>query len=363
MISWAPPSNPDRLPASSKSAITDDPVDEYWVISSMYMVKFDEPSPIVPLSINMTRLYHSTDELAPEKSYVKTSHWFATVDVAVTSAVAVVFGQPTASSNFIIKFSPTLGDQTLTLSLASESNLNLSVTVNLWPPQVWPEFLTSFNTLSDELPLVSGLSMISWAPPSNPDRLPASSKLEIKVPAVTVELPGTNFSISSKWNSKPLAPNVPPGPSLGFPASMKNTSRENDPEPSHEAPGLGHACAVTVEKSNVTVFHPFLLNDSDNSIYSESGFPSSFIINLCSLSSGEYILTEYLLLDPETISMGLSKVISAVSHHSPLVVTFPVLFEELSGSVESSNWKPPFASNFSSLSKLIGNPIGFDFQK
>ena len=97
-----------------------------------------------------------------------------------------------------MKFRPTLGDQTLTLSLLSESNLNLSVTVYLCPPQVWPEFFTSFNTMSDELPFVSGFDMTSCSPPSNPDIVPASSKLDIKDPAVTVELPGTNCSISSR---------------------------------------------------------------------------------------------------------------------------------------------------------------------
>ena len=66
MISWSPPSKPDKLPASSKSAITEEFEDEYWVISSIYIVKLDEPSPIVPLSINITRLYHSTDVSSPE---------------------------------------------------------------------------------------------------------------------------------------------------------------------------------------------------------------------------------------------------------------------------------------------------------
>ena len=248
----------------------------------MYMVKFDEPSPIVPLSINITRLYHSTDELAPEKSYVKTSHWFATVDVAVTSAVAVVFGQPTASSNFIIKFSPTLGDHTLTLSLPSESNLNLSVTVNLWPPQVWPEFLTSFSTLSDEFPLVSGLSMISCAPPSNPDRLPASSKLEIKVPGVTVELPDINNSISSKWYV----------PVSCFPPSMKKTNFLKSAVPSQAPPGFGHAWAVTVEKSKIKVFQPFDEKFCFNSMYSLSSLCSNFIMSSWVSAVGLYIFTE-----------------------------------------------------------------------
>ena len=91
-----------------------------------------------------------------------------------------------------MKFRPALGDQTLTLSLLSESNLNLSVTVNLCPPQVWPEFFTSFNTLSDELPLVSGFEMISWSPPSKPDKLPASSKS-----AITEEFEDEYWVISS----------------------------------------------------------------------------------------------------------------------------------------------------------------------
>ena len=123
MISWSPPSKPDKLPASSKSDITDEEVEEYWVISSIYIVKFEEPSPMVPLSINITRFTHwaaeGEDEKAPEKSYVNTSHSFALVVVAVTSAEATVFGHAAPSSNFIIKFNPTLGDQTFTLSLPS----------------------------------------------------------------------------------------------------------------------------------------------------------------------------------------------------------------------------------------------------
>ena len=129
-----------------------------------------------------------------------------------------------------------------------QSNKNSSVTVNLCPPHVWPEFFTSFNTLSDEFPLVSGLAIISWSPPSKPDKLPASSKLDIKDPAVTVELPETNNSISSKWYV----------PVSFFPPSIKKTSFLKSAVPSKSAPGLGHACCVTVEKSKIKVCLPFL---------------------------------------------------------------------------------------------------------
>ena len=74
-------------------------------------------------------------------------------------------------------------------------------------------------------------------------------------------------------------------------------------------------------------------------------------------------MTVYVLFAPEAILIGSSNVISAVSHHSPLVTILPTLLFEFSGSAVISKVNPPFASNSSPLSKLIGNPIGFSFQK
>ena len=72
------------------------------------------------------------------------------------------------------------------------------------------------------------------------------------------------------------------------------------------------------------------------------------------------MLTEYLLSSPETILIGISKIISAVSQSAPELITFPVLFEELSGSVESSKVAPPVPLNGILLElKGIGNPKPF----
>ena len=66
---------------------------------------------------------------------------------------------------------------------------------------------------------------------------------------------------------------------------------------------------------------------------------------------------------PETTLIGSSRVNSAVSQSFPPLVILPVLFEESSGSVESSNDAPPTPLKGSSLSKLTGNPTGLFFQK
>ena len=65
---------------------------------------------------------------------------------------------------------------------------------------------------------------------------------------------------------------------------------------------------------------------------------------------------------PETIFIGISKIISAVSHSTPELITFPVLFEESSGSVEISKVAPPAPLNgILAELKRIGNPKPFSW--
>ena len=97
--------------------------------------------------------------------------------VAVISAEPVLFGHGIASSNFIIRSRPALGDQTLTDTDVDPSKEKGVGTVILDPPHGCPGPFTSSNTEADVLPLESGFAITAVVPPSNPSKVNSVSKV------------------------------------------------------------------------------------------------------------------------------------------------------------------------------------------
>ena len=108
--------------------------------------------------------------------------------VAIISAEPVLFGHGTASSNFIIRVRPALGDQTLRDTDVDPAKENGVGTVILDPAHGCPAPFTSSNTEAEVLPLVSGFAITLVEPPSKASKVNGVSKVIGVGPEVLLDI-------------------------------------------------------------------------------------------------------------------------------------------------------------------------------